>query len=139
MFSLEPFLESRYVVRRIRGSVAVHFINTLATSQRTGHALWLESIAALPDFFLKLLFADHISSVSFCHLPSLPQLSVLEQCSLRPNQALIFPWQVLAAHIAGAKPPQRWKRNCRLGMALSPSPSPTARNQTRIDRFRHRV
>src|SRR5438552_6828899 len=78
MFSLEPFLESRYVVLKIRGPVAVHFISTLATSERTWHALWLESIPTLPDFLLKVLFADHISSVSFCHLSSLPQLSVPE-------------------------------------------------------------
>src|SRR5207253_5843256 len=86
MFSLEPFLESRYVVLKIRGPVAVHFISTLATSERTSHALWFESIPTLPDFLLKLLFADHISSVSFCHLFSLPQLSAPEQCSLRPSQ-----------------------------------------------------
>src|SRR3989442_8809771 len=86
MFSLEPFLESRYVVLKIRGPVAVHFISTLATSERTWHPLWLESIPTLPDFLLKLLFADHISSVSFCHLSSLPQLSVREKCSLRPSQ-----------------------------------------------------
>src|SRR5206468_9342007 len=86
MFSLEPFLESRYVVLKIRGPVAVHFISTLATSERTWHALWLESIPTLPDFLLKVLFADHISSVSFCHPSSLPQLSVPEQCSLRTSQ-----------------------------------------------------
>src|SRR5437016_1529181 len=78
MFSLEPFLESRYVVLKIRGPVAVHFISTLATSERTWHALWLESIPTLPDFLLKVLFADHLSS--------LPQLSVPEQCSLRTSQ-----------------------------------------------------
>src|SRR5205809_497573 len=60
--------------------------STLATSERTWHALWLESIPTLPDFLLKLLFADHISSVSFCHLSSLPQLSVREKCSLGPSQ-----------------------------------------------------
>src|SRR5437660_2930148 len=74
MFSLEPFLESRYVVLKIRGPVAVHFISTLATSERTRHTLWLESIPALLDFLLKLLFAEHISSVSLCHLSSLPQV-----------------------------------------------------------------
>src|SRR5438477_5146690 len=74
MFSLEPFLESRYVVRKTGGSVAVHFISTVATSERTRHTLWLESIPALLDFLLKLLFAKHISSVSLCHPSSLPQL-----------------------------------------------------------------
>src|SRR6266581_1980741 len=93
MFSLEPFLESRYVVLKIRRPVAVHFISTLATSERTWHALWLESIPTLPDFLLKLLFADHISSVSFCHLSSLPQLSVPEQCSLRPSQCSASVWK----------------------------------------------
>src|SRR6266576_6804871 len=81
MFSLDTVLESRYVVRKTGGSVAVHFISTLATSERTWHTLWLESIPALLDFLLKLLFAEHISSVSFCHLSSLPQLSVREKCS----------------------------------------------------------
>jgi hypothetical protein len=32
---------------------------------------------------LKLSFVDNIRSVSFCHPLSLPQLSVLEQCSFR--------------------------------------------------------
>jgi len=86
MFSLDTVLESRYVVRKTGGSVAVHFISTLATSERTWHALWLESIPTLPDFLLKLLFAEHISSVSFCHLSSLPQLSVRGKCSLGPSQ-----------------------------------------------------
>src|SRR5437660_11994262 len=94
MFSLEPFLESRYVVLKIRGPVAVHFISTLATSERTWHALWLESVPTLPDFLLKLLFADHISSVSFCHLPSLPQLSVLEQYSLRTRRTFVFDFNI---------------------------------------------
>src|SRR5437660_2654031 len=35
MFSLDTVLESRYVVRKTGGSVAVHFISTLATSERT--------------------------------------------------------------------------------------------------------
>jgi len=48
--------------------------------------LWLESIPALLDFLLKLLFAEHISSVSLCHLSSLPQFSVREKCSLSPSQ-----------------------------------------------------
>jgi len=34
------------------------------------------SIPALLDFLLKLPFAEHVSSVSLCHLSSLPQLSV---------------------------------------------------------------
>src|SRR5882672_10681127 len=37
--------------------------------------LRLQRIPALLDFLLKLLFAEHISSVSLCHLSSLPQLS----------------------------------------------------------------
>jgi hypothetical protein len=40
----------------------------------------------LSDFFLKLLFADHIGSVGFCHLSSLPQLSILGQCSLSDHR-----------------------------------------------------
>src|SRR5207244_11968352 len=75
--------------------VAVHFISTLATSERTWHALWLESIPTLPDFLLKLLFADHISSVSFCHLSSLPQLSVREKCSLSPSQGGSYSTSIL--------------------------------------------
>jgi hypothetical protein len=85
MFSPEPLFESRYVVRKIQGSVAIHFISTLTASQRTWHALWLESIPALPDFSLKLLFPDHISSVSFRHPSSLPQFSVRGKCSLSPS------------------------------------------------------
>src|SRR5205814_1885019 len=38
--------------------------------------LWLESIPALLDFVLKLLFAEYVTSVSLCHPSSLPQLSV---------------------------------------------------------------
>jgi hypothetical protein len=41
--------------------------------------LWLESIPALLDFVLKLLFAEYVTSVSLCHLSSLPQLSVREK------------------------------------------------------------
>src|SRR2546429_3651798 len=73
MFSLDPVLESRYVVRKIRGAVAVHFISTLAARQWARHTLWLDSIPALLDFLLKLLFTEHISSVSLCHVSSLPQ------------------------------------------------------------------
>ena len=61
MFSLDPVLESRYVVRKTRGSVAVHFIST---------------VAMLLDFLLKFLFAEHISSVSLCHLASLATIIV---------------------------------------------------------------
>jgi hypothetical protein len=75
MFSLEPFLECRYVALTIRGQSAVHLISTLATSKGTFHALWLVSILKQPNFTLKLLFADHnISSVGFWHLSSLPQI-----------------------------------------------------------------
>ena len=79
MFSLHPVLENRYVVRKIRGSGAIHFISTFATRQRAWHTLWLASIPALPDFLLKLLFAEHISSVCLCHLSSLPQVSGREE------------------------------------------------------------
>src|SRR5258706_13295280 len=88
MFSLNPVLEGRYIVHKIRGSVAVHFISTLATRYRARHTLWRESIPALLDFLLKLLFAEHISSVSLCHLSSLPQLSARTKCSLRPSVVL---------------------------------------------------
>src|SRR5207302_5019858 len=46
-------------------------------------------------FLLKLLFADHISSVSFCHLSSLPQLSAAEQCSFRSSQDVCIRLQYL--------------------------------------------
>src|SRR6202049_2424082 len=83
MFSFETFLESRYVALRFRGCVAVHFIGTAATSERAWTALRFQALPTLPDFLLKLSFVDNIRSVSFCHPLSLPQLSVLEQCSFR--------------------------------------------------------
>jgi hypothetical protein len=75
MFSFDPVLESRYGVHKIRGFVAIHFISTRATRYRARHALWLESMPTLLDFLLKLLFSEHVSSVSLCHLSSLPHLS----------------------------------------------------------------
>src|ERR1700738_930756 len=89
MFSFETFLESRYVALRFRGCVAVHFIGTAATGERAWNALRFQALPTLPDFLLKLSFADNIRSVSFCHPLSLPQLSVLEQGSRRPCR----PWQ----------------------------------------------
>src|SRR3984893_19424135 len=83
MFSFETFLESRYVALRFRGCVAVHFIGTAATSERAWDALRFQALPTLPDFLLKLSVVDNILSVSFCHPLSLPQLSVLEQCSFR--------------------------------------------------------
>ena len=81
MFPLDPALESRYVFHEIRGATAVQFIRTIASRQRARHTLGLESIPALLDFFLELLFAEHIRSVSFCHLFSLPQLGPRTKCS----------------------------------------------------------
>src|ERR1700724_1251649 len=86
MFSFDTFLESRYVALRFRGSVAVHFIGTAATSERAWNALRFQAVPTLPDFLLKLSLADNIRSVSFCHPLSLPQLSVLEQGCRRPWQ-----------------------------------------------------
>jgi hypothetical protein len=74
MFSLDAVLESRYVLHKIRGFAAIHFISTLATRVRARHTLWLKSMPTLLDFLLKLLFVEHISSVRLCHLSSLPQL-----------------------------------------------------------------
>ena len=75
VFSLDAILEGRDVLHKIRGFAAIHFISTLATRFRARHTLWLKSTPTLLDFLLKFLFAEHISSVSLCHLSSLPQLS----------------------------------------------------------------
>jgi hypothetical protein len=56
MFPLDSLLESCYRVREIGRGVAVHFISTLATRRWARHTLGLESMGALLDFLLKLLF-----------------------------------------------------------------------------------
>ena len=86
MFPLDPVLESRYGVHKIRGFVAIHFISARATRYRARHTLWLESMPTLLDFLLKLLFSEHVSSVSLCHLSSLPHYRPGTKCSLRPLQ-----------------------------------------------------
>jgi hypothetical protein len=90
MFSLEPLLESRYAVLKIGGAVAVHFISARTAGYRTGHALRLKSIPALPDFFLKFRFAEHISSVGFWHLLSLPQFFSRGTDVLSPSLPDVF-------------------------------------------------
>jgi hypothetical protein len=75
MLPLDPVLESRHVGHKIRWAAAIHFIDTLATGFGAGYALRLQGIPTLLDFLLELLFAEHISSVSLCHLSSMPQLS----------------------------------------------------------------
>jgi hypothetical protein len=90
MFPLDPVLENRLVVRKIRGVAAIHVIRTLATSYRARHTLCLQSIPTLLEFLLKLLLAEHISSVSLCHSFSLPQASGRDEmfsqtfCGSRP-------------------------------------------------------
>jgi hypothetical protein len=75
MFSLDSTLENRGVLHEIRGLAAVHFISTRATGKRAGHTLRLEPTSALLNFLVKLLFAQDVGSIGFCHLSRLPQLS----------------------------------------------------------------
>lgn len=76
MFSLDPFLENGHVFRKICDWTAIHLVGTRAAGGRARHALWRESISALLDFLVELLFSDHVTSVCLCHASSLPQLSV---------------------------------------------------------------
>jgi hypothetical protein len=106
MLPLDPVLENRCVVRKIRGGAAVYVIRTLAIRHRARHPLCLQSIPTLLEFLLKLLFAEHIRSVSLCHSFSLPHawgrnemfLSDLLRDSSGRLITLALPARVLLVH-----------------------------------------
>jgi hypothetical protein len=116
VFPLYSFLEKLCVGFAICGQSAKHFIGTCAAVCWTGHAFGLLGFLQVPDFSLKFLMAEHISSKGFWHVLTLPQKPETKKCfssmlQIKPDCGTVKPCRFTAKPNSGSfQSPQGGKR-----------------------------